>query len=92
MITEKVSLNRVLQHIKANEGAVMPSDLDILVVHCPLRQVLVRCNNGRFLCAAQDVRHFVAIIERDYGVQGPNAVDVDYIRDITLPSSDPIWK
>ena len=47
-----------------------------------LRPVLVRCGRGRFTCAAQDAEHFIAIIERDGS---------DYIRDVSLLSSDPVF-
>jgi len=41
-----------------------------------LTQVLVRCGAGRFVCAAQDVLHFVTIIEAD---------GRDYVRDLSRP-------
>ena len=40
-----------------------------------LQQVLVRCGGCRFTCAAQDVAHLIAIIERD---------KTDYVRDVSL--------
>ena len=52
-------------------------DLERLAEQDRLRKVLVRCGNGRFLAAAQDVQWFVDIIERD---------GRDYVRDISLPS------
>ena len=41
-----------------------------------LIHVLVRCGNGRFVCSAQDVKHFINIIENS---------KQDYVRDISLP-------
>lgn len=38
--------------------------------------LLVRCGAGRFLAPAQDVRHFIDIIERD---------GRDYVRDVSVP-------
>lgn len=40
-----------------------------------LHPCLVRCGNGRFTCPAQDVKHFVEII---------NATSLDYVRDISV--------
>lgn len=55
------------------------TEQDVLVLandpYTRLTQVLVRCGNGRFVCAAQDVKHFVSIIERE---------DSNYIRDCSL--------
>lgn len=78
-----VALNRVLSRIKDNHGFLDNTDLEALKVHCPLRQVLVRCNMGRFLCAAQDARHFCDIID---------ASEKDWVRDVSLPTTDQIWK
>ena len=78
-----VSLNRVLSVVKANGGFLRDVDIDQLAQQDRLRQVLVRCGNGRFVCAAQDVKHFIGIIKRD---------GQDYVRDVSLPTTDPIWK
>lgn len=37
--------------------------------------LLVRCGGGRFTCPAQDVKHFIGIIEANGG---------DYVRDVSL--------
>jgi len=92
MIAEHVSLNRVLRVVKANGGFLSPTDLEIIAHHDRLRQVLVRCGNGRFLCAAQDAKHFMAIIKRDADAHGQTDPDTDYVRDVSLPTTDPIWK
>ena len=78
-----VSLSRVLQVVKSNGGFLSETAIDIIAHHDRLRQVLVRCGNGRFTCAVQDVKHFMAIIERD---------GQDYVRDVSLPTTDPIWR
>jgi len=44
-----------------------------------LRSVLVRCGNGRFTCAAQDVKHFIGMIGDSKG---------DYVRDVSLLAND----
>jgi len=48
-----------------------------------LRNLLVRCGNGRFVCPAQDVQHFINIIEDHCG---------DYVRDVSLPTSDDAYR
>lgn len=78
-----VATNRVLRVIKENDGFLRDIDLKLLAEQDRLRMILVRCGNGRFLAPAQDVKHFIDIIERDKS---------DYIRDISLPTSDPIWR
>lgn len=42
-----------------------------------LQLLLVRCGCGRFLAPAQDVAHYISIIERD---------GVDYVRDVSIPA------
>ena len=54
-------------------------DLAKLAALDRLRSVLVRCGNGRFTCAAQDVTHFIGMIEASKG---------DYVRDLSLLASD----
>lgn len=83
MILQHVSLNRVLRIVKENDGFLSAADLEIIAHHDKLRQVLVRCNNGRFTCAAQDAKHFMDIITRD---------GEDWVRDVSLPTTDPIWR
>lgn len=52
-----------------------------------LLQVLVRCGNGRFVCAVQDVKHFIHIInEHRQKVFGDDIMKGgDYVRDVSLP-------
>jgi UDP-N-acetylglucosamine transferase subunit ALG13 len=56
-------------------GFVSDSELDEVVKESRLQKVLIRCGNGRLLCAAQDAKHFVEII---------NASGKDYVRDVSL--------
>ena len=50
-----------------------------------LELLLVRCGGGRFLAPAQDVAHFIEIIERDgQRAQAPGEGN-DYIRDVSIP-------
>ena len=78
-----VSLNRVLSVAKTNGGFLDRLGIETIAREDRLRLLLVRCGNGRFLCPAQDVDHFIQIIDRD---------GQDYIRDVSLPTSDPVWK
>ncbi len=78
-----VSLTRILQRVKSHGGFLTEVDLDALTQHDRLRQVLVRCNNCRFTCAAQDAKHLCEIID---------ASGADWVRDVSLPTTDPIWK
>ncbi len=50
-----------------------------------LTMLLVRCGSGRFLAPAQDVGHFIAIIET-HGATPANDPNRDYIRDVSLPA------
>ncbi len=61
-----------------------------------LTLLLVRCGGGRFLAPADQVMHFVDIIEQHAEMHRANGVKVaasgactrDYIRDISLPAGD----
>ena len=75
-------LDRILLDIKDEMGFLSDIQLSRLADLDRLRPVLVRCGRGRFTCAAQDAEHFIAIIERDGS---------DYIRDVSLLSSDPVF-
>jgi hypothetical protein len=74
--TLEETLNRV---ITDNGGFLRNNDIELLAESDRLRQVLVRCGCGRFICAAQDVAHFVEIIDRDA---------TDYVRDVSLVATD----
>ncbi len=89
-----------------NHGFLQTTDVEA-IAHDPrtrLTLLLVRCGGGRFLAPADQVLHFIGIIERDAraqhyldtkGPEGPKAgPPTDYIRDISLPteSEEPAWK
>lgn len=76
-------LSDLLKRISGNGGFLTEADLVELAELDRLRQCLCRFNNGRFLCAAQDVAHFVGIIEHS---------KEEWLRDVSLPSSDPIFR
>mgnify|MGYP001615093931 CR=1 FL=1 len=48
--------------------------------------VLVRCGSGRFLCPAQDVQHFCAIIERNN--EHSHVLDREFVRDWSVNAQD----
>ena len=65
-----------IEKIIENEWGFISVDmLDKVIEENRLHPCIVRCGNGRFVCPAQDVSHFIKIIERD---------GTDYIRDVSL--------
>ena len=50
-----------------------------------LELLLVRCGCGRFLAPAQDVAHFIGIIEREAGDDMALESGSDYVRDVSVP-------
>jgi hypothetical protein len=50
-------------------------DEEKLIAEDRFTPVLVRCGNGRFRCAVQDLAHFVKVI---------NASKEDYVRDASV--------
>jgi len=76
------TLNRVLSVVKTNGGFLRDIDIKMIAERHPMRMLLVRCGNGRFLTAAQDCQHFIDIIRKE---------NSDYVRDVSLPTTDPIY-
>lgn len=66
---------KLASNIEAQMGFLIKEDIDELAKHLPFHKVLVRCGNGRFVTAAQNVNWFVEII---------NKSKKDYVRDIAL--------
>ena len=95
-------LTDLLKRLAANHGFMSAEDVAQLAELDRLRQCLVRCNGGRFVCAAQDVEHFRGIIRRDFdalhdactttgindGIIASLQGGADYVRDVALLSSD----
>ena len=75
------ALSRILQDARAHCGFLSQARLAELAEADRLRMVLIRCGGGRFLCPAQDAAHFIDAIDGR-----------DYVRDVSLPSSDPIFQ
>lgn len=63
-------------------GFYTENDISQLAQLDRLRLVLVRCNNCRFLAAAQDVEHIIGAVE-SVG---------DWARDCSMPTSDPVYR
>ena len=61
--------------INEQHGFIKQSDLPGIIEQDRLMPCVIRCGGGRFTCPAQDVEHFIAIIERD---------GQDYIRDVSI--------
>ena len=62
------------QIIKEQHGFITDQDLPFIIAENRFTRCLVRCGCGRFTCSAQDVAHFVSIID------GSD----DYVRDVSL--------
>ena len=66
----------IAEIIKENHGFVQtPEQMKSIQKENRLQMMLVRCGGGRFVCPAQDVEHFVAIINKEGS---------DYVRDISI--------
>ena len=58
-------------------GFILENQIEQIVAINRFEQILIRCGNGRFLCPAQDAKHFISIIEKEGS---------DHIRDVSLPA------
>ena len=71
---------QVIEQARKTAGGFL-KDTDVAVIAADpatrLQMLLVRCGNGRFMAPAQDVKHFIDLIERPEG---------DYVRDVSLPA------
>lgn len=68
----------IIDKIRAeNMGFITDQDLPAIIAHNRLELLLVRCGGGRFMCPAQDLNHFIDLIERD---------GREYVRDVSLPA------
>lgn len=75
-----MTLNETLQQASQDYGFLTSEGVATIANYDRLRQILVRCNNGRFVCAAQDVAHFIECIKTSKR---------DYVRDVSLLAGDP---
>jgi len=66
----------IIQKIKKeNHGFIEDKDVPEIIKEDCFVKVLVRCGAGRFTCPAQDLEHFIGIIERE---------KTDYVRDVSF--------
>jgi hypothetical protein len=86
MLSYSQALGRIREHLPRtaekvfDQGGFLTADEVRLIAPINalrLMLLLVRCGNGRFLCPAQDVEHFVAIVTAD---------GRDYVRDVSIPA------
>jgi hypothetical protein len=76
-------LATLLKRLAAKGGFMTAADVAELAKADRLRQCLVRCNCGRFVCAAQDVKHYVDLVATS---------KEDYVRDVALLAGDPAFE
>ena len=69
---------KLAARIKEQGYFVTVDDVKRIVEIDRLHRVLVRCGGGRFACGAQDVEHFLAVIE---------ASKMDYLRDLSIEAN-----
>jgi len=68
-------MNFINKKLKENMGFITEKELSQIINENRLQPMLVRCGGGRFVCPAQDVQHFIDIIQRE---------GTDYIRDVSI--------
>ena len=76
-------LSDLLKKIDAQGGFLNETDINALAELDRMRLVLVRCNNGRFLCPAQNAAWFSDLLE---------STGKEWVRDVSLPTSDPMYR
>lgn len=75
---DTTAARKILADAAVDTYGFITSDEDLATIArgLPATQLLVRCGCGRFIAPAQDVAHFVEIIEREGS---------DYVRDVSIP-------
>jgi len=74
---------KTIEEIRRDKnGFVTETMLPHVIEANRLEPLLVRCGGGRFICPAQDVSHFIGLIERK-GITGEGG---DYVRDVSFPA------
>lgn len=78
-----------IAHLKAERMGFLLADDVATIAADPVTRLtllLVRCGGGRFLAPADQVQHFIAIIDRDRKANETNPdLRGDYVRDVSLP-------
>jgi hypothetical protein len=72
-------------------GYLTEADIDTLHAYQPQRQLLVRASGCRFTTGAASVRHIADALSAYYNGDPAHGRGLDYVRDCSLPSSDPGW-
>lgn len=70
--------------ISRQSGCLTREDVAKVVKGDRLCRLLVRCSNGRFIAPAQDVLHFIAIIEEHDKLVPQDNKNRDFVRDIQI--------
>jgi hypothetical protein len=77
-MTDTTKGRMIIQRAQRDRGGFLTEDDVAKIAADPttrLTCLLVRCDGGRFMAPAQDVKHFIAIIER---------TDMDRVRDVSV--------
>ena len=88
-----MTLKHAYDYLQRTEGFLNDEVLCVLSEnedtreHTRLLPVMVRCCGGRFTAPAQDVAHFINIIEAQSDMTVASMVnpDRDYVRDVSMP-------
>lgn len=72
------ALQRYFLNLASQGYFVTERDLPELIKLNRLCLLLVRCGQGRFLCPAQDLQHFMQCVE----------AGKDYVRDVSVPETE----
>ena len=83
-MSASADLFKVLSVASRNHGFLSNDDIDSLATLDPDRGLLVRCNMGRFVIPAMYCRLVADAID--------GAGRGDWVRDVSLPSTDPAFK
>lgn len=83
-----MSGHRAIEAVHSNGGFLRLHQIEAIAndPDTRLTTILVRCGGGRFFAPAQDVIHFIAIIEAHYKAN-PADEHADYVRDCSLAVS-----
>src|SRR3990167_10476393 len=86
-IPMKPETESMLLTVRKNGGFLTEGDVALLAAdpETRLSLLLVRCGGGRFLAPADQVKHFIAIIEENNNFCEEHFSKGDYIRDVSLP-------
>lgn len=81
---------QLAQEIQKNYGFITESQISELEAIDRFMLVMVRCNNGRFVCPIQDLKHFKQIIQEHYRFLQEKSQEPgwmhggDWVRDVSV--------